>query len=90
MSEQRILRYQVPIDDRWHAFPATKALHVGCRGPMRFVEFWAFDKVMQMRAFRVFGTGADVPDGAVYEGTVIAAAGQLVWHLFSTPTEEGR
>ncbi|WP_435610065.1 DUF7352 domain-containing protein [Streptomyces sp. C10-9-1] len=81
MSGQ-IFRYEVPVDDQWHAVPGCSTpLHVACRD-LRVVEFWAWARPdLPDRELRVFGTGHAVPDVAEYRGTALAPGGQLVWHL---------
>jgi hypothetical protein len=91
VSENRVYRYEVPIDDQWHACDLSGAiLHVDCR---RYdaVEFWALstDGPQIARHFRVFGTGHPVPADAVPCGSALsphggfaAERGELVWHLF--------
>lgn len=69
----RIYRYQVPVDDRWHTFHCGPPLHVGCRDA-DIVEFWAYpastDEFEDEQRLRVYGTGHDIPDEALYVGTV--------------------
>lgn len=77
-----IHRFEIPVDDEWHAVEeCSTPLHVGCRTP-GVVEFWAWQRTdLAPRWFRVIGTGHPVPDGAEYRGTVVAPGGALVWHL---------
>jgi hypothetical protein len=89
----RILRYEVPVDDRFHLIrvPRNSVLHVGCRSE-RAVEFWIREHPTgdEVRAYQVFGTGQPIPEKTRYEGTAVAPGGRLVWHLLSasTTTEE--
>ena len=80
----RILRYEVPVDDEWHTHTLKGPIvHVGSRDPL-VVEFWAFDcgGWEADREFRVFGTGHPLPGRRLaHHGTVVVAGGQLVWHL---------
>ncbi len=81
----RILRYEVPVDDEWHSLTGsfTTPLHVGCRDP-RIVEFWAWereDRSILPMEFRVIGTGHPFDGPGTYVGTAIAPGGHLVWHL---------
>lgn len=84
----RIFRYEVPVDGRWHIVTSGPVLHVGCRDE-DFVEFWADAPeegvVAETRHFRVFGTGHPMPDGLVYVGTAVAPGDRYVWHLVSDP-----
>jgi hypothetical protein len=85
----RILRHEVPVDDRWHEVQLglnARILAVAARQP-DVVEFWAehhAGEVTIRRRFRVHGTGHEIESG-MHVGTTLAAGGALVWHLF----EEG-
>lgn len=81
-----IYRYEVPVDDQWHPIDCSAVLHVASRDP-RTVEFWAHPlpegERPIIRAYRVYGTGQEIPDrGLMYAGTALAPGG-LVWHLMS-------
>jgi hypothetical protein len=81
-----IYRYEVPVDDQWHAMQLSgPILHIDCRNP-RVVELWALNSggPTVTRGFRVFGTGQPLPDNVGHIGTAIAPGGQLVWHLMET------
>lgn len=85
----RMLRFEVPVDDQWHTIriPYGGIRDIGCRRPDA-VEFWAEawgegDASWEPRQFRVFGTGQPYdPHAVMFQGTVVAPGGQLVWHLF--------
>lgn len=82
---ERIYRYEVPVDGRWHDITMAGAgtLRVGCRN-VHVVEFWTTHddvSVEEVRRFRVVGTGEPMPDGARWWGTAVAPGGRLVWHL---------
>ena len=76
------------MDDQWHNLEVVgDPLHVAAR-KMDVVEFWAMEHPELggpfHMSFKVFGTGHPLDDGDLaYEGTVFAAEGRLVWHLFS-------
>lgn len=79
----RILRYEVPVDDQWHLFRAGEPLHVACRDT-EVVEFWAWetaDGTLAYREFLVVGTGHYVEEGVRHIGTALVPGGGLVWHL---------
>lgn len=83
MTEKRVFRYEVPVDDQWHAIRCTQPLKVECR-EVDTVEFWAFStdvRSLPVRRFRVFGTGQAIEDEVDYVGTAVAPGGSLVWHL---------
>jgi len=82
---QRIFRYEVPVDDKWHDFELFgDPLAVGARR-LDTVEFWALNAgptLVQQRSFMVVGTGQELPDNYQrHWGTAIAGNGALVWHL---------
>lgn len=88
---ERVLRYEVPVDDQAHDIDLSGAgnvLHVASRQADK-VEFWALDcgttvpKVK--RVFVVVGTGHPYPDHWIYVGTALAAEGALAWHLMEVP-----
>ena len=82
-----IYRYEIPVDDQWHAIALTgDVLHVDCRS-IYVVELWAIhvDGPTHRRSFRAYGTGQPIPDGATHVGTTIAPGGHLVWHLMELP-----
>lgn len=84
-----VYRYEVPVDDAWHEMVLTGPIvKVACRNGVRdVVHFWALAEVGSpfSARLRVFGTGHQVPDEAVYRGTAIAEP--LVWHLFEDAAE---
>lgn len=84
---ERIYRYEVPVDDQWHEIRTMgDPLHVCARDP-RVVEFWARYTPGAphgvLRRFLVVGTGQPMPEDVMYHGT--AVAGPLVWHLVGQP-----
>lgn len=80
----RILRYEVPVDDRWHEiYLSGEILTVAARRP-DVVEFWAYSDGSPgwCTWLRVYGTGHPITDRiSRHHGTAIAAGGALVWHL---------
>lgn len=81
MGDAKIYRYEVPVDDVWHAIKLSgPVVHVDARKP-DVVEFWALDTnaPRELRGFRVFGTGQPLPGNVKHVGT--ALVGPLVWHL---------
>ncbi|MFD9564360.1 hypothetical protein [Streptomyces sp. NPDC059994] len=78
-----IYRYEIPVDDQWHAVQLSgDVIHVACRNP-RAVELWGIhtDGPSATRGFRVFGTGQPLPGKVRHVGTAPTPDGQLVWHL---------
>lgn len=94
MSERRMLRYEVEVNDRPQVIALQgPVLHVAglIRGEgwevptTHVVEFWAEGDPSQQReqrTFQVFGTGHPIPEGAVWRGTTARTPEGLVWHLY--------
>jgi hypothetical protein len=87
-----IFKYEIPVDDQWHDVPTplpAKIVHVACIGGFGTVNVWAEvtpdGTETATRKMRVFGTGFDIPEGAVYVGT--APAGPFVWHVYAEATK---
>lgn len=88
-SGKRIFRFTVPVDNNWHKVEFDgEILSVGCR-TLAEVEFWAVEpdtrarpnRGDKIRAFRVVGTGHQMPDDVVYRGTAKSPDNQFIWHL---------
>lgn len=96
---RRILRYEVPIDDRRHTVElkagAAVVLVAASARHIDRVEFWAEGELddrtaqpigpLEARTFEVFGTGHSLPDDAVWRGTTGRTPEGLVWHLMELP-----
>lgn len=79
-----IFRYEVPVDDEWHALVLSgPVLHVAVRSRPNVVEMWARSTgpLGVTRQFRVFGTGQPLTEDAGYVGTALVPSAGLVWHL---------
>lgn len=86
MTDSRVFRYCVPVDDQWHDFDLTgPILNVDTRKSYD-VEFWVIDDDPNTDGYtvslKVFGTGHPLDEGVEYVGTAITPGGDLVWHLF--------
>jgi len=82
-----IYRYEIPVDDQWHALDLTgDIVHVDSRS-VHTVELWAIhgDRPPTRRGFRVYGTGQPIPGDVTHVGTTIPPGGQPVWHLMELP-----
>jgi hypothetical protein len=94
MSDRRMFRYEIPVDDRAHEFKLTGSPVAVATPDLGTVEFWAEHDgaASATRAFRVFATGQPLPDGARWAGTCPRIRG-IVWHLYelpaTTPDTEG-
>lgn len=89
----RILKTEIPIDDRWHEETVGPIVHVGHQ-EFGLVTFWWWDDVSMAkndRQFRVYGTGHEVTTGldpqtglvqeVHHRGTAVDHGRKLVWHL---------
>jgi hypothetical protein len=86
-----MFRYEVPADGQPHAFDLSGVtdvygpLHVEAAGE-ETVEFWAEqdpNALLTRRAFRVFATGDELPDRAVWVGTTgRTETSGSIWHLY--------
>ncbi len=85
----KVLRWSLPVDDKLHEFALTGPIvHVASRQP-DVVEMWEVTNDLSAPrrvGFQAFGTGQEVPYGARYVGTALAAGGALVWHVFADAT----
>lgn len=81
-----ILKWRVPVDDTPHVIAGYRVLHTACQDPLNpgNVHVWvlASDEREDTLTVQAFPTGHEIPGGAEYLGTSIAANGHLVWHLF--------
>jgi hypothetical protein len=85
----RVLRYEVPVNDLEHLlWVAGDIVHVQTRSA-DYVEFWSLERRnggrTVERAFQVFGTGHEVPEGLRFVGSAVSPGGTFVWHLFERP-----
>lgn len=93
--DRRMFRYVVPVDDAVHVIPLSHspvgvAAVTGAHGYVS-VEFWAEHTKgapQVKRAFRVFGTGHPLPDGAKWVATCPRTPSGLVFHLYEIPAVE--
>lgn len=84
---ERVLRWEVPVDDEWHDIGAGRVVHVAARSyrkrPGDLVEVWTLEvdyagdgstADLAMRPVTVIGTGHPAPSPAWYIGTAIVPA----------------
>lgn len=83
--KNRALRWNVPVDDDWHAIGGGKVLHVAAR-VRGVVEVWTLEvgEASKPRTVRVYGTGHPIAE-ADTEHIGTAIDGGLVWHVFGAP-----
>lgn len=86
MSERRVLKWEVRVDDLSHVVPgrflAAAPLDVAILNIWTEVDDEADSDVMTR--YRVFGTGQPLSAGVEHRATVQAPP--FVWHLYSWPT----
>lgn len=79
---QRVLRWDVPVDDQWHEIGAGRVVEVAARAhrerPGDLVEVWTLEDYpgtstadLPKRSVIVVGTGHPAPLDSVYLGTAI-------------------
>lgn len=85
---RRVLKWTVPVDDQWHQVGSGRVVLVDCQTRPHEVQVWTEEPVdspesLWRRHVRVFGTGHELPPFGEHLGSVMAAGGALVWHLYS-------
>jgi hypothetical protein len=86
---RRMLRWEVPVDDRPHKVRALFPRHVESRHA-DVVEFWSDQSGPRYPeiSYQVFGTGQPLPPSATWIGTCIPHdRPDLVWHLYEVGSE---
>lgn len=79
---QRVLRWEVPVDDKWHQIGAGRVVEVASRThrerPGDLVEVWTLEQTrdastadLQQRSVIIVGTGHPAPMDSTYLGTSI-------------------
>ena len=84
---RRMLRHEIPVDDKFHAIYEGVIRHIATRRP-NVVEVWAehdddplADSPPNVH-LTVVGTGQEWPPKVEWIGTALAPGG-LVWHLLA-------
>lgn len=91
-NARRMLRFDVLVNDKPQTLPVAggirrveaRRLGVGLAA-VRAVEFWAEGTAAPVeteRIFQVFGTGHELPEGAIWRGTTARTPDGLIWHLY--------
>lgn len=88
---QRVLRWDVPVDDGWHEIGAGPVVHVAARShrerPGDLVEVWTLEDTpttfidadgIPRRSVSVYGTGNRLPDDVYHLGTAVVPALRVV------------
>ena len=101
MTARRVLRYEIPVDDKAHPIPRGPVLMVTPwrliqTSPAGRVEVWIETEIPDnwpnsdpstTRDVVVVGTGQLLPDGSRWLGSCLD--GPMVWHLYELAPEEG-
>ena len=86
---QRVLRWDVPVDDGWHDIGAGRVVHVAARThrerPGDMVEVWTLEDTPDLgtanlikRSVIVVGTAHPAPENTEYLGSAVVLNLQLV------------
>lgn len=91
MTNRRILKWLIPIDDRFHPIGSGAVAHVDVQNGIRnVVVVWTdepdADNVV-IRSARVYGTGQPLPVADEHLGSVVDDP--LVWHVLASSEERG-
>lgn len=80
----RVLKWNVPVDDKDHPIGAGPVVLVACQDGPEVVQVWTVEDEgpCDRRRARVYGTGQAVPPDDLHIGSTVAARGALVWHVF--------
>lgn len=84
---RRVLKWQVPVDDRDHPIGGGPVVLVACQNDnAALVQVWTDEAnagdVADLRSARVFGTGQPILRTDEHIGSVVV--GPLVWHVFAS------
>lgn len=93
MSEKRVYKHAVPVNDQWHTLELTGPIvHIDIKeDPYQpasaavDVCVWAENgqwTTAQLRKVRVFGTGQDIPHALLHIGSTVDQKSGMVWHLY--------
>jgi hypothetical protein len=90
MSDYRIFRYQLPVNDIvnvWMPVGAQALSVAPTRDGSNEIDLWALvdtDNESDYKTFLVFGTGnpVDLPEYAQFVGTVALLGGSFIGHVF--------
>lgn len=83
----RVLKWDVPVDDKDHPIGSGKVVLVACQFGSGVVQVWTEepDDRPKMRRARAYGTGHVIPARDVHIGSTVALNTTLVWHVYGAP-----
>lgn len=87
-----VLKWDVPVDDRFHPIGAGPVLHTACQyGIAQVVQVWTEEtsRTPELRGAVVIGTGQELVEGTHHVGSVLASGGRLVWHVYVSDKVSG-
>ena len=83
-----VWKFPIPVDDEWHEVTIPlpgRVVNVDAQGAYGTVMIWAEvttdSAVSVTQHYRVFGTGQQITNDAVYVGSTVA--GPFVWHVYT-------
>lgn len=92
---RKVLRYEIVVNDQPSTLPVGKVVHLSeyhqkhITGERNRVEVWVevaipeswpYAENFPTQRVQIFGTGHDLPEGAVHLASTLD--GSLVWHLY--------
>lgn len=81
----RVLKWNVPVDDKYHEIGSGKVCLVACQNGPDTVQVWTEEsEEVTLGSAIVVGTGHPVPDFTEHIGSVVTAGGALVWHVYGS------
>lgn len=81
----RVLKWDVPVDDQPHKIGTGPVVLVACQDRADVVQVWTHEvgPPRQSRVVQAFATGRVLPQNArTHVGSTLALGGSLVWHVF--------
>lgn len=88
---KRVLKWDVPVDDKDHPIGTGKVVMVHCQWSPATVQVWTEEdddpkvESPKVRRARVYGTGHQIPDRDVHIGSAVSNNTALVWHVYGSP-----
>lgn len=82
--ERVIYKYNIPIDDEWHALPGGSVIHTEVFDSQQTVTVWIdqYTEAPDQFFYRAFPTGGNPGPMDEHVGTAIYEGAGLVWHVY--------
>ena len=82
-----VKKWTIRVNDQWQPIGAGKVILVACQRDADTVQVWTEESedrgITPIRSALVIGTGMRVPADSAHIGSVVAAGGALVWHVYA-------